>query len=489
MEVPQGRTLAEINCQLVSTTEPTSARLPGPACPDAHIAAAAAAGPSPQVHVRCPSGAWPPAFDAEDGAWQSGGGGGSGPLRRLAGPLLGRLGALLGAGLAPPPPLPLEWHPRQLRLAAIDEADGVQIFDYRGQVPHLGQGQGAAPAPLAPAQVLRHTLQRQARALAWRPNAAATLAVGCAHGVCLWQLGRGGGGGRPGEGGGGAPLVWLRAAGDGPITSLAFHPQGHLLAAASCQSAGLLSIIDVATGACTPLRAGLEPVTLLRWSPCGCYLLAGHASGDFRMWETRSWWSQRWTPAAATGGGRGSKAGGPGPLVDAAWSPGGGALLLVHARGAVCLLFTRPPPSLQAQLMPLSLPEAGSAGAKANGQAPASERAIVRAAAWDRSGARLALALGGAHLAAGCVALYDTRVDPIVSARFIGFARASPLQPDAAGAGTSCGAAAEAAGSGNGGEAGTGVALAFAGGFDQGALFAYRDGGLATVIPLYFPAS
>lgn len=36
-----------------------------------------------------------------------------------------------------------------------------------------------------------------------------------------------------------------------------------------------------------PLQAGPEPACLLRWSPCGSYLLAAQPGGGFRIWETQ----------------------------------------------------------------------------------------------------------------------------------------------------------------------------------------------------------
>jgi hypothetical protein len=58
------------------------------------------------------------------------------------------------------------------------------------------------------------------------------------------------------------------------------------------------------------LQAGTEPVSLLSWSPCGSYLLAGHPSGSFRVWQTHSWWSLKWS--AAEGGSGGAHAAGEG---------------------------------------------------------------------------------------------------------------------------------------------------------------------------------
>ena len=236
----------------------------GPACPDVYLAATAQQHHPPAVQVRCPGGQWPPAYDSEETAWRNQQGSSSNSpsslLHRLAGLLLA-WGS--GGAVAPLPPRPLTWHPRQLKLAAVNAAAGsVQVYDFSQHMPYLGQGQAARPQPLAAALLLRHELQQGARALAWRPNAGMELAVGCTHGVCLWHLGKGGGGGSGRSGGGrsersvgvgGASLIWLQAAGQAPLTSLAWHPQGHLLAGASCQAAGF-QVWDVATGACTPLR-------------------------------------------------------------------------------------------------------------------------------------------------------------------------------------------------------------------------------------------
>jgi hypothetical protein len=160
------------------------------------------------------------------------------------------------------------------------------------------------------------------------------------------------------------------------------------------------------------------------------------------------------------------------------------------------------------------------------------------------------VAVGGAHPAAGCVALYDTRCDPILSARFIGFMRVGPLGEAAPGGGTAGGggggagrsvaaaggeagwdwdviqadeaaeasaavrgstsqakagkpddAAAVAAGAqrsgpgsgpGAGGPAGAGGGkrpqLAFLPGFAQGAVLAARMGNHIAAVPLYFAA-
>lgn len=145
--------------------------------------------------------------------------------------------------------------------------------------------------------------------------------------------------------------------------------------------------------------------------------------------------------------------------------------------------------------------------------------------AWDPRAQRLVVALGGAHPAAGCVALYDTRCDPILSARFIGLVALAPLagaggdgqavpssrpaaeagweeiQPEevAEAAGAVGGSSSRGAGSSAAGAAAAGVSavtagdgpmsrpqLAFMPGFAQGALLAARSGQLIATVPMFF---
>ena len=56
------------------------------------------------------------------------------------------------------------------------------------------------------------------------------------------------------------------------------------------------------------MRAGLESLSELQWSPDGCYLVAG-GGGGLRVWETQRWRHSRWSWPA------------PASLVSAAWSP------------------------------------------------------------------------------------------------------------------------------------------------------------------------
>jgi hypothetical protein len=112
-------------------------------------------------------------------------------LRRL--PPAARLERLLLGGVQPgslPEQATLAWHPSQALLAALDDSNRIQLYDYSGHLPLLGHGRGARPPPLQPTQVLQHELQQQASAAAWRPFGGQCLVVGVAHGACLWHIGR-----------------------------------------------------------------------------------------------------------------------------------------------------------------------------------------------------------------------------------------------------------------------------------------------------------
>lgn len=58
------------------------------------------------------------------------------------------------------------------------------------------------------------------------------------------------------------------------VTSLAWSPDGRLLAGSSSDSNRMV-VWDVALGVGATLRLGLQPVSCLAWSPDGSYLFAG----------------------------------------------------------------------------------------------------------------------------------------------------------------------------------------------------------------------
>ncbi|GIL87707.1 hypothetical protein Vretifemale_15745 [Volvox reticuliferus] len=287
---------------------------------------------------------------------------------------------------------PLEWHPRQPWLAAADRWGRVQVVDLGPSLQATGrESRGARPEVLVSGPgnlraVLAHeALQEQALCLSWSPTSPGLLAVGSTGLVGLWAMA---GEARP-------PLAaagrvtgpWLRllktAVAGSRVTSLSWSPDGRLLAAASMNQAGL-QVWDVATG--TYVCVGPAAFDLVRWSPCGNYVFAtGHGSRQFYIFETLKWWWQRWDIEAGGGGAAAVAAGAnvatarasslaasaapwmtrvPSDVVAAAWAPSAASrvpILLLALSGCkadlLALHLVEEPPSLQAQVLPVALPE------------------------------------------------------------------------------------------------------------------------------------
>jgi hypothetical protein len=322
-----------------------------------------------------------------------------------------------------------------------------------------------------PHAVLVHELQRRVGCVAWRPGRPNHLAVGCAGGAALWSLVA-----RPPSAAEGAPLVpppppaalgpgaasafctFLRHRRRARVTSLAWSPDGRLLAGASASSAAL-AVWDASMGGSggsgggARLRAALSSgLTRLSWSPCGRYLFAagvkkvGQQSplasalappGRFHLWETGRWRSRAWDVPAG------------GKVVAACWAGGGSAaassassgpvapllIAMSHASSLVALHLVGGPGTLAEQLLPVALPGVsdvcravaregrGGVGGGGGGGGASPDGGCVADLAWDPSARRLAVALRAPHPAAGCLALYATRAAPVVSAQLVGFLR------------------------------------------------------------------
>lgn len=80
----------------------------------------------------------------------------------------------------------LSWNANQPLLAVGHSSSGaVLVFNCTSAAA------GASSTPLQqPEHVLVHQLQQQASSVAWRPVHSSMLAVGCAGGVALWNLGK-----------------------------------------------------------------------------------------------------------------------------------------------------------------------------------------------------------------------------------------------------------------------------------------------------------
>ncbi|XP_042848325.1 aladin isoform X4 [Panthera tigris] len=186
------------------------------------------------------------------------------------------------------------WHPHTNKFAVALLDDSVRVYN--------------ASSTIVPS--LKHRLQRNVAALAWKPLSASVLAVACQTCILIWTLDPTSLSTRPSSG----CAQVLSHPGHTPVTSLAWAPSGGRLLSASPVDAAIL-VWDVSTETCVPLpwfRGG--GVTNLLWSPDGSKVLATTPSAVFRVWEAQMWTCERWPTLS-------------GRCQTGCWSPDGNRLL------------------------------------------------------------------------------------------------------------------------------------------------------------------
>ena len=147
---------------------------------------------------------------------------------------------------------------------------------------------------------LVHTQQRGVESLAWQPQDAPVLAVGCVKGVCIWRLTFSA---STGELTGGHMLRLLEAGGHSPIRSLCWHPRGKWIASGSIMqdAVRVWDPSDQTSGTALWMKGG--GVSLVDVSPCGVLLLGAGGESGLRVWETKGWTWESWrrftTPCVA----------------------------------------------------------------------------------------------------------------------------------------------------------------------------------------------
>ncbi|KAL3534057.1 hypothetical protein ACH5RR_007578 [Cinchona calisaya] len=269
----------------------------------------------------------------------------------------------------------LSWHQHKNILAFVSGPHHVTIRDYE-------DSDGKDPC------VLINECQKDVRSLEWRPNGGRTLSVACKGGICIWAASY------PGN-----PALVRSGA------------TSSTLSRGSGTRWTLVDFLRSDDGMGRPIRRGLGGISLLKWSPTGDYFFAAKFDGTFYLWETNTWTSEPWSSAN-------------GYVTGATWDPDGRMILIAFSDSSTLgsLHFASKPPSLDAHLVPVELPEI---------QSLTRSRGIEKIA-WDASGERLALSYkDGDDLYKGLVAIYDVRRTPLISASLIGFIRGPGDNPKA----------------------------------------------------------
>ncbi|XP_061344523.1 aladin isoform X2 [Gastrolobium bilobum] len=239
----------------------------------------------------------------------------------------------------------VSWHLNKHIIAFISGPGQVLVRDYEAL-----EGKDAI--------ILTNESQRDVRVLEWRPNGGRMLAVGCKSGICIWAASYPGNAASVRSGaayfvgslsrGSGIRYIlvdFLRSQNDEHVSALTWSPDGRYLASASYESSSF-TVWDVAQGVGTPIRRGLGGISMLKWSPTGDYFFASKFDGTFYLWETNTWTSEQWSSTS-------------GFVKGATWDPDGRMILLAFSESSTLgsVHFASKPPSLDAHLLPVDLPE------------------------------------------------------------------------------------------------------------------------------------
>ncbi|XP_075301777.1 aladin isoform X2 [Opisthocomus hoazin] len=291
------------------------------------------------------------------------------------------------------------WHPHTSKFAVALLDDSIRVYN-----------SSSATIPS-----LKHRLQRNVAAMAWKPLCASILAVACQSCVLVWHLDPTSLSTRPSSG----CAQVLSYPGHSPVTSLAWAPSGKLLLSASPVKAAML-VWDVSTENCVQLQwFGGGGVTFLAWSPDGSKVLAATPSAVFRVWEAQMWTCEQWPTIT-------------GRCQTGCWSPDGSRLLFTVLGESVIysLSFSEYRREMQGQVGGSKTASIVADLSETTFETPYGEERIgggeVCSLVWDPTGERLA-AIIRAHPdvpgSQAVLAVFRTRNSPVFELLPCGFVR------------------------------------------------------------------
>ncbi|XP_032939316.1 aladin [Catharus ustulatus] len=290
------------------------------------------------------------------------------------------------------------WHPHTNKFAVALLDDSIRVYN-----------SNSATVPS-----LKHRLQRNVAAMAWKPLCASILAVACQSCVLVWHLDPTSLSTRPSSG----CAQVLSYPGHSPVTSLAWAPSGERLLSASPVDTAML-VWDVSTETCVQLQwFGGGGVTYLAWSPDGSKVLAATPSAVFRVWEAQMWTCERWPTIR-------------GRCQTGCWSPDGSRLLFTVLGESVIysLSFSEYRGEMQGQVGGSKTASIVADLSETTFETLYGEERIggeVHSMVWDPTGERLAVIIRGQPEAPGsqvAVAVFRTRNSPVFELLPCGFVR------------------------------------------------------------------
>ncbi|KAL5007306.1 hypothetical protein ScPMuIL_016112 [Solemya velum] len=287
------------------------------------------------------------------------------------------------------------WHPHTPKFAYTQQDDSIRV--------HL------IGSELVP--ILKHKLQKNVADLAWQPQCSSVLAVACQTCILIWHVEPTSLATRPSS----SSVQVLHHQGHSPITSLSWNPNGDVLLSASPVDTAMMAW-DVSMERCVPLRRmGGGGVSLVAFSPDCSKVFAATPSHIFRVWETTHWSCEMWSYSS-------------GRCVAACWSPDGNILLFAIENEPVIysLIFSTSQfgtgediGGSQRAIACVDLSEVTLESADCQTRVGG----CVQAMCWDDTGERLAVMFKERRDDSGLVALFRTRILPVLEILPCGFVR------------------------------------------------------------------